>query len=248
MIKKILPIALLALPIAANAFTVDLRGGYRSGSHSYETRLKVANGWQSGWWASLETDSMNDTHSNNSNPNANEKTGKDVVSLNYNELETNYTFKLNDQWQLKPGMLTHWSSDGTRFGPYLKLSYDMNKQLNLAVRYRYDYNVYRSNMINTDGVVEHTRGNQHRGDTYVTYKINDKYTASWQSTIYSYQHNLRYNNHKRWATENAFVLQYQATPMIAPYIEYDYLDKQGEYNGEDNLAENSYRVGVTMTF
>lgn len=37
--------------------------------------------------------------------------------------------------------------------------------------------------------------------------------------------------------ENAFVLQYHMTPDITPYIEYDYLDRQGVYNGRDNLSE-----------
>ncbi len=56
----------------------------------------------------------------------------------------------------------------------------------------------------------------------------------------------RYANHKKWATENAFVLQYHMTPDITPYIEYDYLDRQGVYNGRDNLSENSYRIGVSF--
>ncbi|HCN4853754.1 TPA: N-acetylneuraminic acid channel protein, partial [Escherichia coli] len=28
--------------------------------------------------------------------------------------------------------------------------------------------------------------------------------------------------------------------------EYDYLDRQGVYNGRDNLSENSYRIGVSF--
>lgn len=222
-----------AIPLTSYALTFDARGGYRSGSHAYETRLKVSNGWENGWWGSLETDSWNGVHNN-----ANE-----IIGLNYNELETNYTIHLTDKWSLKPGLLTHWSKSGTRFGPYLKLSYDVNPALNLGFRYRYDYNVYRS----TDLDGNNSRANQHRWDGYVTYHINDLWTAAWQTTVYTYENNFRYNNHKKWATENAFVLQYQMTKNIAPYIEYDYLDKQGAYNGRDNLNENSYRVGVTFT-
>ncbi|EEQ3144905.1 N-acetylneuraminic acid channel protein, partial [Escherichia coli] len=37
--------------VISNAATLDIRGGYRSGSHAYETRLKVSEGWQNGWWA-----------------------------------------------------------------------------------------------------------------------------------------------------------------------------------------------------
>ncbi len=60
------------------------------------------------------------------------------------------------------------------------------------------------------------------------------------------RNDYRYANHKKWATENAFVLQYHMTPDITPYIEYDYLDRQGVYNGRDNLSENSYRIGVSF--
>lgn len=223
---------LTALPLTSYALTFDARGGYRSGSHAYETRLKVSNGWENGWWGSLETDSWNGVH-NNSN---------EVIGLSYNELETNYTIKLDDKWSLKPGMLTHWSKAGTRFGPYLKLSYDVNPDLNLGVRYRYDYNVYRS----TDLDGNNSRANQHRWDGYVTYRLNDLFTAAWQTTVYTYQNNFHYNNHKKWATENAFVLLYKMSENITPYIEYDYLDRQGAYNGKDNIPENSYRVGVSF--
>lgn len=227
-------IILTSLPLASQAFTFDIRGGYRSGSHAYETRLKVANGWQNGWWASLETDSWNSMHGENDR----------LLKLSYNEQETNYTINLNDSWALRPGMLTHWDKNGTRFGPYLKLSWDASKNLNLAIRYRYDYNVYSS--VDSEGNNAHN--NQHRYDGYLTYRINDLWTASWQTTLYTRQNNFRYGNHKSWATENAFVLQYKLTPSITPYIEYDYLDRQGVYQGIDNITENSYRIGVTFAF
>ncbi|EDX3148257.1 hypothetical protein B6N85_005120, partial [Salmonella enterica subsp. diarizonae serovar 61:l,v:1,5,7] len=65
-------------------------------------------------------------------------------------------------------------------------------------------------------------------------------------TVYTYQNDFHYNNHKKWATENAFVLLYKMSKNITPYIEYDYLDRQGAYNGRDNIPENSYRVGVSF--
>lgn len=231
-IASLSSILLLTVPLTSHALTFDVRGGYRSGSHSYETRLKIIQGWESGWWASLEADSMNPIHHNSG----------ELISLSYNELETNYNIKLNNQWSLKPGVLTHWSSQGTRFGPYLKLSYDVAKDLNLGIRYRYDYNVNRT----SDLQKNNSRADQHRWDGYLTYLINDKFTAAWQTTIYTYANDFRYNNHRRWATENAFVLLYKLTPSITPYIEYDYLDRQGKYNGRDNLTENSYRIGVSI--
>lgn len=81
-------------------------------------------------------------------------------------------------------------------------------------------------------------------DGYVTYYINSDFTFAWQTTLYSKQNDYCYANYKKWATENAFVLQYYMTLDITLYIEYDYFDCQGVYNGRDNLLENSYCIGV----
>lgn len=43
-----------SLPLISQAATLDVRSGYRSGSHAYETRLKVSEGWKNGWWPALK--------------------------------------------------------------------------------------------------------------------------------------------------------------------------------------------------
>lgn len=122
---KILSGALLlcfSSPLISQAATLDVRGGYRSGSHAYETRLKVSEGWQNGWWASMESNTWNTIHDNK----------KENAALNDVQVEVNYAIKLDDQWTVRPGMLTHFSSNGTRYGPYVKLSWDATKILILA--------------------------------------------------------------------------------------------------------------------
>lgn len=109
-------------PLISQAATLDVRGGYRSGSHAYETRLKVSEGWQNGWWASMESNTWNTIHDNK----------KENAALNDVQVEVNYAIKLDDQWTVRPGMLTHFSSNGTRYGPYVKLSWDATKILILA--------------------------------------------------------------------------------------------------------------------
>lgn len=109
-------------PLISQAATLDVRGGYRSGSHAYETRLKVSEGWQNGWWASMESNTWNTIHDNK----------KENAALNDVQVEVNYAIKLDDQWTVRPGMLTHFSSNGTRYGPYVKLSRDATKILILA--------------------------------------------------------------------------------------------------------------------
>ncbi|MCV8701180.1 oligogalacturonate-specific porin KdgM family protein, partial [Escherichia coli] len=181
---------------------------------------------------SMESNTWNTIHDNK----------KENAALNDVQVEVNYAIKLDDQWTVRPGMLTHFSSNGTRYGPYVKLSWDATKDLNFGIRYRYDWKAYRQQDLSGDM----SRDNVHRWDGYVTYHINSDFTFAWQTTLYSKQNDYRYANHKKWATENAFVLQYHMTPDITPYIEYDYLDRQGVYNGRDNLSENSYRIGVSF--
>lgn len=111
-------------PLISQAATLDVRGGYRSGSHAYETRLKVSEGWQNGWWASMESNTWNTIHDNK----------KENAALNDVQVEVNYAIKLDDQWTVRPGMLTHFSSNGTRYGPYVKLSWDATKDLNFGIR------------------------------------------------------------------------------------------------------------------
>ncbi len=75
-------------PLISQAATLDVRGGYRSGSHAYETRLKVSEGWQNGWWASMESNTWNTIHDNK----------KENAALNDVQVEVNYAIKLDDQW------------------------------------------------------------------------------------------------------------------------------------------------------
>ncbi len=46
--------------------------------------------------------------------------------------------------------LTHFSSNGTRYGPYVKLSWDATKNLNFGIRYRYDWKAYRQQDLSGD--------------------------------------------------------------------------------------------------
>lgn len=231
---SLIAVLLLGLPLCSQALTLNLRGGYRSASHAYETLIQVSQGWSNGWWASFESNSWNTIHENSN----------EFLALNYNKVDVNRTYKLDDKWALIPGIQTQWMSAGSQYNPYLKLSYQVSPELNLALRYRYDWKAFRQ----TDLDGNRARNNQHQIDGYLTYRINDDWLFAWQTTVYTKVNNFRYGNHKRTATENAFVLQYKLSPTFTPYVEYDYLDKQGVYKGRDNIAENSYRVGLLVNF
>ncbi|HIB4006533.1 TPA: oligogalacturonate-specific porin KdgM family protein [Escherichia coli] len=232
--KSTLLLVLFSIPFFSQALTLNLRGGYRSASHAYESLVQVSHGWSNGWWASFESNSWNKIHDNSN----------EFLALNYSKIDINKTYKLNDKWSLIPGIQTQWMSAGSQYNPYLKLSYQVNPDINLGIRYRYDWKAFRQ----TDLDGNSSRNNQHQIDGYFTYRINDTWLFAWQTTVYTKDNNFRYGNHKKTATENAFVVQYKFSPTITPYVEYDYLDKQGVYLGRDNLHENSYRIGVLINF
>ncbi|WP_278184122.1 oligogalacturonate-specific porin KdgM family protein, partial [Klebsiella pneumoniae] len=49
------------------------------------------------------------------------------------------------------------------------------------------------------------------------------------------------------ATENALTLRYKWNDWFSPYIEYDYLGKQGYHDGQNKISESRYRIGMTFT-
>lgn len=81
----------------------------------------------------MENDTWNAIHDNK----------KENAALNDVQVKVNYMVKLDDQWTVRPEMLTHSSSNGTCYGPYVKLSWDAIKDLNFGTRYRYDWKAYR---------------------------------------------------------------------------------------------------------
>ncbi|BDZ05848.1 hypothetical protein MUTS16_69210 [Escherichia coli] len=92
-----------------------------------------------------------------------------------------------------PGIQTQWMSAGSQYNPYLKISYQATPDLNLALRYRYDWKAFRQ----TDLDGNRARNDQHQFDGYVTYKINDSWLFAWQTTVYTKVNNFKYGNHKK---------------------------------------------------
>ncbi|MBB1200107.1 porin [Enterobacteriaceae bacterium 89] len=244
---RILLLATAGLPAVSHALTFDVRGGYKAGSHSYESRYKVSESWQSGWWASIETDNKNNKNNGKGKDGADKSDSSHSFGdskTDYNEIETNYKWNLNDKWSLQPGGIYHWSSNGTQIRPYFRVNYKITPQFTSGLRYRYDYNTYET----TNSQGESHRDSVNRLDLYLGYKINDKWSVGYQGTAYKHaSDDYKYKNDKTWATENAFTLRYKWNNWFSPYIEYDYLDQQGYYEGEDNLSESRYRIGFTFT-
>lgn len=235
-----------AIPAVCHAMTFDVRGGYRAGSHSYESRYKLSQTWKTGWWASIETDNKNNKN-NGRGKNGTDKTDGSHSfgdsTTDYNEIEANYSWPLTDKWSIQPGGVYHWSSNGTQLRPYLRVNYKVTPDLNVGLRYRYDYNTYET--VNSAG--ESHRDSVNRFDLFIGYKLNEQWSVLYQGTVYKHVNDdYKYKNNKSSATENAFTLRYKWNDWFSPYIEYDYLGKQGYHDGEGSISESRYRVGVTF--
>lgn len=234
-------------PGVSHALTFDVRGGYKTGSHSYESRYKVSQSWSNGWWGSIETDNKNNKN-NGRGPNGTDKSDGahswGDSTTDYNEIETNYSLRLSDKLTFQPGGIYHWSSNGTQLRPYLRLNYKITPAFTTGLRYRYDYYTYETK----NSVGEYHRDSVNRFDLYFGYKINPQWSVQYQATAYKHANDdYKYKNGKSWATENAFTLRYKWNDWFSPYIEYDYLDQQGYYEGESGISESRYRIGMTFT-
>uniref|UniRef100_UPI0031E04A60 oligogalacturonate-specific porin KdgM family protein n=1 Tax=Klebsiella variicola TaxID=244366 RepID=UPI0031E04A60 len=74
------------------------------------------------------------------------------------------------------------------------------------------------------------------------------YSTKPQGTVYRHVNDdYKYKNDKSSATENALTLRYKWNDWFSPYIEYDYLGKQGYHDGQNKISESRYRIGMTFT-
>ena len=93
-VQKPLLLCVAFLAFLQQALTFDVRGGYRAGSHSYESRYKVSQGWETGWWASMEMDNKNNKNNHQGNQGTDRADGSHSFgdsTVDYNEIEVNHS-------------------------------------------------------------------------------------------------------------------------------------------------------------
>ncbi|KFC06202.1 N-acetylneuraminic acid outer membrane channel protein [Trabulsiella guamensis ATCC 49490] len=229
--KKLATLLLAAAfcPLVSQAVTLDIRGGYREGSHKYESRFKMSQAWSNGFWLSMETDNKQGVD------------GFDQSSTDYNEIEGNYKYKLTDTVAMQPGMVYHWGGDGAQIRPYVKFVWNMTPATWSGIRFRYDWNQYDS----TDLSGNQDKASVGRVDLYFGWQ-NDKWYIQDNPVFYRYVNDFNYNNDKQSAWENDLVIKYKLSKVWQPYIEWDYMGQQGSYQGRRGLTENRYRVGISI--
>lgn len=229
--KTALVLAVCCCPLAGNAMTFDMRGGYKEASHTYESRFKMSQSFKSGFWLSMETDNKQGTDN------------VDQTTTDYNEIEGNYKYNLTPSLVIQPGMVYHWSSAGAQIRPYAKFVWNMTDAFYSGIRLRYDWNQYDS--INLAG--NNDKSSAARVDLYFGWQ-NQKWSVQDNPVFYHYVNDFHYNNGKQSAWENDLVIRSKLNKIWQPYVEWDYMEQQGKYNGESGLTENRFRVGLTINF
>ncbi len=229
--KSALLLAVCCCPLVSHAMTFDMRGGYKQASHTYESRFKMSQSFKSGYWLSMETDNKQGTDN------------FDQSTTDYNEIEGNYKYNLSHSLSVQPGMVYHWSSAGTQIRPYVKFVLNMTDSVYTGIRFRYDWNQYDS----TDLSGNPDKGSVERLDLYMGWQNKD-WSIQDNPVFYRYVNDFHYNNGKRESWENDLVIRYKLNKTWQPYVEWDYMEQQGKYNGESGLTENRFRVGLSINF
>lgn len=221
-------LAVCCCPLVSHAATFDVRGGYKEASKTYESRFKMSQTIDN-FWLSMETD--------------NKQGGNDFdqSTTDYNELEGNYKYALTDTTYAQPGMVYHWGGDGAQFRPYVKFGWNMSDAWFSGIRFRYDWNQYDSTDLNDD----QDKGSQERMDLYLGWK-NKEWNIQDNPVFYRYVNDFHFNNGKKNAWENDLVVRYTHNKTWQPYVEWDYMEQQGKYDGEAGLTENRFRVGLSI--
>lgn len=217
-------------PLISHAVTLDVRGGYKEASHTYESRFKMSQSWDPGFWLSMETDNKQGTDS-----------FQNQSVSDYNEIEGNYKYKVANNFSITPGTVYHWSSNGAQVRPYVKFLYNIDTSWYTAIRFRYDWNQYDSKDIYGDK----NKGSIYRVDLYLGWK-NGNWQIEDNPVWYQYANDFYFNNNKRQAYENDLIVRYSVNKTWSPYVEWDYMGQQGSYDGRKGLTENRYRVGVSI--
>jgi len=126
--------AITASIIASSAMAtqIDFRHEYKVESEKHASRIKLGHGWKiaDDWKGNvgLEMKFASDEAEDFFN---------DVV-LTETELDLGLTYKLNKQWQIKPGMPISLKDDRTTFKPQLRVVYKSSFGLTTGLRYRYE--------------------------------------------------------------------------------------------------------------
>ncbi|QZA82138.1 oligogalacturonate-specific porin KdgM family protein [Deefgea piscis] len=232
-IKYLVALACSAIAIQAHATSIDFRGGYKTGSEKYESRILLSHEMANGFGGGVEY-----SMSNTSLP------GEGIDQMNWTdtEFELYYKHKLNAAVTLQPGFLVQTvKNKGEAYKAYIRANWEFAPTWRFDSRLRYDFKGWSEKDLN--GKFEHDE--VVRADFWLQKSFNEKTSGYYNFRVDHKLNDFEYVNNSSNYYEHNIGLGYKLTPSVRVYTEVGYL---GETANKQHDAEWRVRFGSTYSF
>lgn len=228
---KLLTLMLVSVVnFCAMAMSLDLRHEWQdTNKGNHKDRMLVSHRFANGLGFSLEAKWRQDS----SDPTL-DKPYHEQVS-DGTEAVVSYQHRFDDAFTLQPGFSLESSSNNNGYRPYLRAQYNLTRDLNIAGRYRYEYN--RTTSKGSEGDEK-----TNRGDFWLSYAFHKDWSVEY-NYVYKRSNKVIFDGGKNDYEHNV-TLAYKWNKSWKPYIEVGNV-KQDSKN--DN-RQTRYRVGLNYSW
>lgn len=230
-------LVLMSSSAVASTTYLDLRHEYRDPSDRHRSRVILGHHFDNGYGIEMLTNINHGTYGDSFGSN---------LRLSNTEVTNYYTYGVNDNFTLNPGITLNFLSSSTFYMPYLKLNYNFDNGFFIHGRYRYDFSSAEAQ--NAAGELETIKRNRY--DVWTGYS-NDKFTLSYAYTYFDQitNHPGELANGEQTAREHTVKFMYKYSSFMRPYAEIVDADKN-IYIPEPNkgATEWRYRIGLNFVF
>lgn len=162
---------------------------------------------------------------------------------NGHEFTLNYQHKIDERWTLTPSFAMESDEESTTYKAGLRLGYQVNKQLSIAGRYRYDSAKLDRDQVNHD-MAHNAQDDQqvNRYDVYINYATQGPWAYEYQLTYFDADY-IRYNGGTDDWEQNA-VAKYKWNKRWVPFVEVGDI----KVNSVDPDRQLRLRVGIQYNF
>lgn len=240
--KIALAISASLMTSAVTAATMDFRHEWKSVDHKESSRLKLGENyninddWKGNIGLEMKFASFDNT-----------KTFEDIY-LTETELDIGFTYKVNKNWELKPGMPIALTSRKTTLKPQLRVVHKADMGLTTALRYRLEVANYSNP---TDGDTNMETG-QKINDPLKTkltltgaYKVQSlpNLRLSYEANYIKSHDDVRQFDNKDYNYDGGIIVGYQLGDW-RPYAEL----WDSSVASDSDQRQIKYRVGVNYRF
>ncbi len=237
---------------AVSATQLDYRHEYKEDG-SQSDRVKMGDGWKinNKWKTNVSFEIKFKSED-----------GDDALDRSYltgAEVDMGLTYKINDNWVIKPGMPVYIDNNENTFKPQVRLEHQSDFGLKSGLRVRYEIHNY----VSDDG---YTKTNMDGEDLKHEHKLKITYTGaykikplpnlkvSWEANYWESLDNVHQANEENWDYDYGLKIGYQLG-NFRPYAEF-WNVKDGNNASSSVSAPNKgndhrqgkYRIGIKYKF